>query len=97
MKVDVPSLTDELKSFTGKLTIITSRATVLPLRRKQQKSQGGILDVYGTDLTQKRRAGELDPVIGRDSEQGRMVTILSRRSKNNPVLMAGQCEVKLLP
>jgi ATP-dependent Clp protease ATP-binding subunit ClpC len=45
------------------------------------------LTSYGTDLTQKARDGELDPVIGRESEIERVIQILSRRTKNNPILI----------
>lgn len=45
------------------------------------------LDQLGVDLTQKARNGSLDPVIGRDKEIERVVQILSRRTKNNPVLI----------
>ncbi len=42
---------------------------------------------YGTDITQKAKDGKFDPVIGRDGEIARIVQILSRRNKNNPVLV----------
>lgn len=45
------------------------------------------LEQYGTDLTQAARDGRLDPVIGRDAEIRRVVQVLSRRTKNNPVLI----------
>ncbi|GGB29449.1 chaperone protein ClpB [Flexivirga endophytica] len=45
------------------------------------------LEKYGTDLTSAAREGKLDPVIGRDSEIRRVVQVLSRRTKNNPVLI----------
>ena len=45
------------------------------------------LEKYGTDLTQMARDGRLDPVIGRDAEIRRVVQVLSRRTKNNPVLI----------
>ncbi|ROO90525.1 ATP-dependent Clp protease ATP-binding subunit ClpB [Actinocorallia herbida] len=45
------------------------------------------LEKYGVDLTQKARDGKLDPVIGRDGEIRRTVQVLSRRTKNNPVLI----------
>ena len=45
------------------------------------------LEKYGRDLTQAARDGKLDPVIGRDEEIRRVVQILSRRTKNNPVLI----------
>lgn len=45
------------------------------------------LEKYGKDLTAMARAGKLDPVIGRDDEIRRCIQILSRRTKNNPVLI----------
>lgn len=45
------------------------------------------LEKYGTDLTDMARAGKLDPVIGRDSEIRRIIQVLSRRTKNNPVII----------
>ncbi|ASR56253.1 ATP-dependent chaperone ClpB [Cellulomonas sp. CW35] len=45
------------------------------------------LEKYGVDLTQRAAEGKLDPVIGRDSEIRRVVQVLSRRTKNNPVLI----------
>ena len=46
-----------------------------------------VLDKYGVDFTAKASNGELDPVIGRDDEIRRAIQILSRRTKNNPVLI----------
>lgn len=48
---------------------------------------GEALKKYCHDLTQMARDGKLDPVIGRDSETRRAIEILSRRTKNNPVLL----------
>ncbi len=45
------------------------------------------LEKYGRDLTEEARAGDLDPVIGRDDEIRRVIQVLSRRTKNNPVLI----------
>jgi ATP-dependent Clp protease ATP-binding subunit ClpB len=45
------------------------------------------LERFGVDLTERARAGELDPVIGRDAEIRRVMQVLSRRTKNNPVLI----------
>lgn len=45
------------------------------------------LEQYGVDLTEKAKAGKLDPVIGRDAEIHRTIQVLSRRTKNNPVLI----------
>ena len=50
-------------------------------------SETPTLDTYGTDLTERARNGELDPVIGRVGEIEQTIEILSRRTKNNPVLI----------
>jgi len=54
---------------------------------KTQSSGGGILDQLGRNLTHAARAGLIDPVIGREEEVDRMIEILNRRNKNNPVLI----------
>lgn len=46
-----------------------------------------VLEKYGNDLTELARRGKLDPVIGRDDEIRRCIQILSRRTKNNPVII----------
>ncbi|NMF85503.1 ATP-dependent chaperone ClpB [Nodosilinea sp. P-1105] len=51
------------------------------------ESQYEALEKYGVDLTQAARDGRLDPVIGRDDEIRRVIQVLSRRTKNNPVLI----------
>ena len=48
---------------------------------------GRLLDRFGTDLTRQAREGRIDPVVGRDAEIERVVQILSRRKKNNPILI----------
>jgi ATP-dependent Clp protease ATP-binding subunit ClpA len=52
-----------------------------------EPEQEGALGTYGRDLTAAARAGELDPVVGRDQEIRLLIQVLSRRSKNNPVLI----------
>jgi len=54
---------------------------------RQAESRYRTLDKYSRDLTQLAREGKLDPVIGRDKEILRVVQVLSRRTKNNPVLI----------
>src|SRR5258707_1587200 len=51
------------------------------------KSKTPALDSFGRDLTELARQGKLDPVIGRANEIERVIQILSRRTKNNPVLL----------
>ena len=60
------------------------KAPETPLTLEQEPSA---LDQFGRDLTAAARAGELDPVIGRDTEIRRLMQVLSRRGKNNPVLI----------
>ncbi|UCF15264.1 MAG: AAA family ATPase, partial [Phycisphaerales bacterium] len=58
-----------------------------PTTGRKQKSKTPALDSFGRDLTQLAEGGELDPVIGRKIEIERLVQILCRRTKNNPVLL----------
>lgn len=51
------------------------------------KKQHTALGKYGSDITSLAKRGELDPVIGRDKQIARMITVLSRRTKNNPILI----------
>jgi len=53
----------------------------------QAETKYKVLEKYSRDLTQLAREGKLDPVIGRDTEVMRLIQILSRRTKNNPVLI----------
>ncbi|MGI6149101.1 MAG: ATP-dependent Clp protease ATP-binding subunit [Firmicutes bacterium] len=55
--------------------------------RPQRKTKTPTLDQFGRDLTEMAREGKLDPVIGRDKEIERVIQVLSRRTKNNPVLI----------
>ncbi len=57
-----------------------------PQQGKDGGKDGGLLGQYGVNLTELARQGMIDPVIGRDSEIARVIEILNRRSKNNPVL-----------
>ena len=54
---------------------------------QEQEEQQSPLEKFGRDLTEQAGGGQLDPVIGRDEEIRRVVQVLSRRSKNNPVLI----------
>lgn len=90
MEVDVLNISNELEEFFDRQADDYHQAMdkiAGATTKKAKKTRGGALDIYGTDLTQKAKAGELDPVIGRDQEEERLVTILSRRTKNNPVLI----------
>ncbi len=56
-------------------------------KKKRKKSKTPALDHFGRDLTELARRGKLDPIIGREDEIERVAQILSRRKKNNPVLI----------
>lgn len=57
------------------------------VKEKVKRKKLKYLDTYGTNLTEQARYGELDRIIGRDREIDRVIQILNRRSKNNPVLI----------
>src|SRR6267142_1343572 len=54
---------------------------------REERPETPALNQFGRDLTQLAREGKLDPVIGRDKEIERVIQVLSRRKKNNPVLI----------
>jgi len=56
-------------------------------KKAHPKSKTPALDSFGRDMTEQARAGELDPVIGREKEIERVIQVLCRRKKNNPVLL----------
>lgn len=87
MNVDLADLRAELESYFDRQhnEYHDGDATVTDVPKKTRR--GGVLETFGTDLTARAREGKLDPVIGRDREQERLVTILTRRTKNNPVLI----------
>ena len=58
-----------------------------PQQTKSKKNATTALDKYGRDLTRQAEEGKLDPVVGREVEIERVVQILSRRKKNNPILI----------
>ncbi len=78
--IDLEVVAEEVMKTIG-------QQTGQPGGRGQQKSQTRTLDNFSIDLTQLAREGKLDPVIGREKEIERMIEILSRRKKNNPVLI----------
>ncbi len=67
--------------------IIKSIRGTKKVTEQNQEEQYQALEKYGRDLTEEAKAGKLDPVIGRDEEIRRVIQVLSRRSKNNPVLI----------
>lgn len=58
-----------------------------PIRKSDSKSKTPVLDNFGRDLTKAAEEGKLDPIVGREKEIERVSQILSRRKKNNPILI----------
>lgn len=85
MNINVDHLTGELEQFLNRQGGESSEAT--SSRRRGKKSRKTALDFFGTDLTALARNSKLDPVVGREKQIRRVITILNRRTKNNPVLI----------
>ncbi|MGB4440029.1 MAG: ATP-dependent Clp protease ATP-binding subunit [Sedimentibacter sp.] len=64
-----------------------SNGSSTKIKEKVKRRKLKYLDTYGTNLTEQARYGELDRIIGRDREIDRVIQILNRRSKNNPILI----------
>jgi ATP-dependent Clp protease ATP-binding subunit ClpC len=88
MNIDIDSLTSELEQFLNRQQYEESDNTDTGARRRgAKKARKTALDFYGTDLTQQARENKLDPVVGRENQIRRLIVILNRRTKNNPVLI----------
>lgn len=77
LSIDRKKLEETIKSLRGSQTITD----------QNPEAKYAALEKYGRDLTEQAKQGKLDPVIGRDDEIRRVVQVLSRRTKNNPVLI----------
>ncbi len=92
MNVNTDAVLHELESFLnrqldeGDAENLESGSAHRPARKNGRHTKS-TLDNYGTDLTAQARAGKLDPVVGREAQIKRVITILNRRTKNNPVLI----------
>lgn len=86
MQIDIESLTSELEQFLNRQQYEETEGGT-DNRRRGKKAKKTALDFYGTDLTAQARHGKLDPVVGRENQIRRVITILNRRTKNNPVLI----------
>ena len=77
LSIDRKKLEETIKSLRGSQTITD----------QNPEAKYAALEKYGRDLTEQAKEGKLDPVIGRDDEIRRVMQVLSRRTKNNPVLI----------
>ncbi len=79
--VDRKRVREEVLKLLGPSTSMKTR------KAKKEKSETPNLDQFGRDLAQMARENKLDPIIGRESEIERVIQVLSRRKKNNPILI----------
>jgi ATP-dependent Clp protease ATP-binding subunit ClpC len=79
--VDRKRVREEVLKLLGPSTSAKAR------KAKKEKSETPNLDQFGRDLAQMAREGKLDPIIGREAEIERVIQVLSRRKKNNPILI----------
>lgn len=87
MNIEVDTIMGELEQLLNRQQYDDSENTDTRRRTNRKSGRKTALDFYGTDITAQARSGKLDPVVGREPQIRRVVTILNRRTKNNPVLI----------
>ena len=85
LSVDPVEVRTRLLHLIGEMAAVPAGGT--PGRADANRSTGRALEEFGTNLTQLAATGKIDPVVGRQTEIERVVQILGRRTKNNPVLV----------
>lgn len=86
MSIDTDGILDDLGKFLNK----QNYAETMVGGNSRNKNKGGkksALDYFGIDLTKQASEGKLDPLVGRENQLKRLIVILNRRNKNNPVLI----------
>ena len=86
MNVDVDRLSGEVEGFLNRQQYEGDQTTAGTGRRGKNGKKSA-LENFGTDLTKLAKEDKLDPVVGRENQIRRVITILNRRTKNNPVLI----------
>src|SRR3989344_1828795 len=87
MNIDINRLNNELEQFLSRQQYEEKTGMGTTTAPHRRRGKGNALDFYGTALTQLAREAKLDPVVGREAQIRRVITILNRRTKNNPVLI----------
>ena len=87
MNVNIDELMTEIEQYLNRQSYEYDSANEGATRTARKRRPKTALDFFGVDLTEKAKNNELDPVVGRDKQIRRIVTILGRRTKNNPVLI----------
>jgi len=87
MNVNIDALTSEIEQFLNHQQYESQSVGGKGTGRGKKNAKKTALDFFGTDMTALARQGKLDPVVGRENQIRRVITILNRRTKNNPVLI----------
>ena len=87
IKVSPSSVRDELENYLNSQSYSYHEPTAPTTKKQNKNSKTPALDHFGIDLTAKAENNLLDPVVGRSAQIARMISILNRRTKNNPVLI----------
>lgn len=87
MNVSVDDVLNDLEQYLSRQQDDADERSESISTKRRQPKQRTALSSYGQDVTARAKKGELDPVIGREKQIARMITILSRRMKNNPILI----------
>jgi len=87
IKIDPADIRGELENYLSAQSYAYEEQATRQGNKKQKGNKTPMLDHFGIDLTARAASAELDPVVGREKQIDRMIAILNRRSKNNPVLI----------
>lgn len=85
MNVDVDQLMNEVSRFLNRQQYAESM--INEPRRRSKGNKNSTVEFFGIDLTEQAKSKKLDPLVGREAQIKRLITILNRRTKNNPVLI----------
>lgn len=86
MSIDIDALSSDVEQFLNRQQYEGGQSAGNTTRRRG-KGKKSALEFFGTNLTQMAKDNKLDPVVGREAQIKRVITILNRRTKNNPVLI----------
>src|SRR3989344_4146847 len=87
MTVDTDKLSAEVEQFLNRQQYEEEDRALGTRSRRGKNGRKSALEFFGNDMTELARQGKLDPVVGREAQIKRVITILNRRTKNNPVLI----------
>ncbi len=87
MSVDVDQLSTEVEQFLSRQHHEDAERAGSSTRKRGKSGKKTALDFFGTNLTDLAKQKKLDPVVGREAQIRRVITVLNRRTKNNPVLI----------